>query len=201
MIIAFTGAGVSKESGIDTFQDRPGIRDYLVRSYAKQNPEKYREVMREFMDTIKGKEPNDAHIALAEYGVPVITMNVDTLHEMAGTKDIIKLHGRLPTEEEWSYCDRLYNTPVLYEDPAPMYQLGYDWIWLMEKGDIFLVIGASTYTIVSSQMRICALGTGAEVVEIQDNAGTKVREFLERNKDKIETMDVFKRRIEKYNFD
>ena len=42
MIIAFTGAGVSKESGIDTFQDRPGIRDYLVRSYANQNPEKYR---------------------------------------------------------------------------------------------------------------------------------------------------------------
>lgn len=200
MIIAFTGAGVSKESGIDTFQDRPGIRDYLVRSYAKQNPEKYREVMREFMDTIKGKEPNDAHIALAEYGVPVITMNVDTLHEMAGTKDIIKLHGRLPTEEELPYCDRLYNTPVLYEDPAPMYQSGYDWIWLMEKGDIFLVIGASTYTTVSSQMRICALGTGAEVVEIQDNAGTKVRKFLEENKDKIGSMEDFKRRIEKYNF-
>lgn len=199
MIIAFTGAGVSKESGIDTFQDRPGIRDYLVRSYAKQNPEKYREVMREFMDTIKGKTPNDAHIALAEYGVPVITMNVDTLHEMAGTKDIVKLHGRLPTEEEWPYCDRLYNTPVLYEDPAPMYQVGYDWIWLMEKGDIFLVIGASTYTIVSSQMRICAQGTGAEVVEIQDNAGTKVRKFLEENKDKIESMEAFKRRIEKYD--
>ena len=145
-----------------------------------------------------GKEPNDAHKALAEYGVPVITMNVDTLHEMAGTKDIIKLHGRLPTEEEWSYCDKLYNTPVLYEDPAPMYQKGYDWIWLLEKGDIFLVIGASTYTIVSSQMRICALGTGAEVVEIQDNAGTKVRAFLEKNKDKIESMDAFLKRIDKY---
>ena len=154
--------------------------------------------MRDFMNTMVGKEPNDAHKALAEYGIPVITMNVDTLHEMAGTTNIIKLHGRLPTEEEWSYCDKLYNTPVLYEDPAPMYQKGYDWIWLMEKGDIFLVIGASTYTIVSSQMRICALGTGAEVVEIQDNAGTKVREFLEKNKDKIESMDVFLKRIEKY---
>ena len=197
-IIAFTGAGVSKESGIDTFQDRPGIRDYLVRSYAKRNPEKYREVMREFMDTMVGKEPNDAHKALAEYGIPVITMNVDTLHEMAGTKDIIKLHGRLPTEEEWSYCDKLYNTPVLYEDPAPMYQKGYDWIWLLEKGDVFLVIGASTYTTVSSQMRICALGAGAEVVEIQDNAGTKVRAFLEKNKDKIESMDTFLKRIERY---
>ena len=198
MIIAFTGAGVSKESGIDTFQDRPGIRDYLVRSYAKKNPEKYREVMKEFVDTVSGKEPNDAHKALAEYGIPVITMNVDTLHEQAGTKNIIKLHGRLPKEDELEYCDKLYNTPVLYEDPAPMYEKGYDWIWLLEKGDIFLVIGASTYTIVSSQMRICALGAGAEVVEIQDNASVKVRQFLEKNKDKIDTMDNFLKRIHKY---
>ena len=198
MIIAFTGAGVSKESGIDTFQDRPGIRDYLVRSYAKKHPEKYREVMREFMDTMVGKEPNDAHKALAEYGIPVITMNVDILHEMAGTTDIVKLHGRLPTEEEWPRCDKLYNTPVLYEDPAPMYQKGYDWIFLLEPGDVFLVIGASDYTTVSSQMRICARGAGARVVEIQDNAGTKVRAFLENNKDKMDTMENFLKRIEKY---
>lgn len=198
MIIAFTGAGISKESGIDTFQDRPGIRDYLVRSFAKRNPEKYREVMKEFIDTMKGKEPNDAHIALAEYNIPVISMNVDNLHELAGTKNLIKLHGKLPTEEQLPYCETLYNTPVLYEDPAPMYQKGYDWIWLMEDGDIFLVIGASDYTTVSSQMRICAMGAGAKVVEIQEKASVNVRKFLEENKDKIEDMETFYRRIEKY---
>ena len=191
MIIAFTGAGISKESGIDTFQDRPGIRDYLHRSYAKRHPEKYRKVMRDFVDTVVGKEPNDAHIALAEYGIPVMTMNVDTLHEQAGTEHIIKLHGRLPNEDELDYCDKLYNTPVLYEDPAPMYEKGYDWIWLLREGDIFLVIGASTYTTVSSQMRITAMGAGAKVIEIQEQASVNVRKFLEENKDKIETMEDF----------
>lgn len=199
MIIAFTGAGISKESGIDTFQDRPGIRDFLVRSYAKSHPKEYREVMREFVETMKEKEPNDAHIALAEYNIPVITMNVDTLHEQAGTNHLIKLHGRLPTEEELPYCEKLYNTPVLYEDPAPMYQKGYDWIWLLEPNDIFLVIGASDYTNVSSQMRICAMSQGAKVVEIQEKAGINVRKFLENNKDKIESFKSFCNRIEKYN--
>ena len=80
MIIAFTGAGISKESGIDTFQDRPGIREKLYRSYALAHPQEYREVMREFVNGMKDKEPNDAHIALAEYNIPIITMNVDGLH-------------------------------------------------------------------------------------------------------------------------
>ena len=198
MIIAFTGAGISKESGIDTFQDKPGIRDFLVRSYAKTHPEKYREVMRGFIETMKDKKPNDAHIALAEYNIPVITMNVDTLHEDAGTKHLIKLHGRLPSEEELPYCDKLYNTPVLYEDPAPMYQKGYDLIWLLEKGDIFLVIGASDYTNISSQMRICALSSGAKVVEIQEKASVNVRKFLEENKEKIEAFESYTKRINKY---
>lgn len=100
MIIAFTGAGISKESGIDTFQDRPGIREKLTREYATRHPEKYIKVMEEFVSNISGKEPNDAHLALAEYGIPVITMNVDNLHELAGTKEIIKLHGRLPNREK-----------------------------------------------------------------------------------------------------
>lgn len=55
--------------------------------------------MREFVDGIKDKKPNDAHIALAEYGIPIITMNVDGLHQKAGSKNVITLHGDLPTEE------------------------------------------------------------------------------------------------------
>ena len=140
MIIAFTGAGVSKESGIDTFQDKPWIRERLTRSFAMFCPDEYRQVMRDFVDALSGKEPNDAHIALAEYNIPVITMNVDTLHEQAGTESLIKLHGRLPTEEEIPISDTLYNTPVLYGDSAPAYQDAYDMLDYMRKDDIFLVI-------------------------------------------------------------
>lgn len=194
MIIAFTGAGISKESGIDTFQDRPGIRDKLRRSYAKRHPEKFRAVMEEFLDTMVGKVPNDAHFALAEYHIPVITMNVDPLHEMAGTQKLIKVHGRLPKREELSYCEKLYNAPVLYEDPAPMYQDAYDLISGLTFGDILLVVGASTYTNFSAMIRHYAKIQGAEVVEIQDNASKKVRKFLEQNTDKIESLETYLKR-------
>ena len=41
MILAFTGAGISAQSGVPTFQEQPGIRDRLSRSYARRHPEKY----------------------------------------------------------------------------------------------------------------------------------------------------------------
>ena len=194
MIIAFTGAGISKESGIETFQDRPDVREKLCRWYAIAHPEEYREIMREFVDGIKDKEPNDAHIALAEYNIPIITMNVDGLHQKAGSRDVITLHGDLPTEEQLKYCDKLYNLPVLYGDPAPNYEKAYNIVDLLREGDIFLVIGASEYTTISTALRILARGCGAEIAEIQDHASVKVRKFLEEHEDKIGDFKDFLRR-------
>lgn len=135
--------------------------------------------MREFVDGIKDKKPNDAHIALAEYDIPIITMNVDGLHQKAGSKNVITLHGDLPTEEQLEYCDKLYNLPVLYGDPAPNYEKAYNAVDSLREGDIFLVIGASEYTTISNALRVLAKSCGAIVVEIQDHASVKVREFLE----------------------
>ena len=197
MIIAFTGAGVSKESGIDTFQDRPGIRDYLTRDFAQENPEKFREVMREFVETVSGKEPNDAHKALADYGVPIITMNVDMLHEDAGSEYVLKVHGRLPCEEELGYCDKLRGVPVLYGDAAPNYNKAFNWVDILGPEDVLLVIGASEYTLFSSQIRQAAYFNGVEVYEIQDSASVKVRKYLENNIDKLVGMDKLRYNIEK----
>lgn len=194
MIIAFTGAGISKESGIQTFNDRPDIRSKLVRSYANAHPEEYRKVMREFVGSIRDKSPNDAHIALAEYDIPIITMNVDGLHEKAGSKKIIPIHGTLPTDEELEYCDKLYNKPVLYEDPAPEYSTAFDFLDRLKEGDIFLVIGASEYTQIAFMLRQFARSCGAVVAEIQDNASVKVREFLEIRKNKIESLEDYLKR-------
>lgn len=185
-IIAFTGAGISKDSGIDTFQDRPGIRDKLTRTYAMTHPAEYKKVIEEFRNNIKDKEPNDAHIALAEYKIPIITMNVDDLHEKAGTIDIIKLHGRLPNDEEMIAPHLLKETPVLYEDKAPKYQIAFDKMNELSTGDIFLVIGASDYTTIACNLKLSAIIHGAEIIEIQENAKINVRKELERliNNDK-----------------
>lgn len=177
-VVAFTGAGISKESGIDTFQDRPGIREKLTRSFANRHPEEYKKIMREFCDSVKGKQPNNAHKALANYGVQIITMNVDTLHEQAGSTDILKLHGRLPNEDELKHCNRLFNTPVLYEDAAPEYEKAYGIVTNLQKGDYFLVIGASRYTSIACDLRYMADDAGAKIVEIQNNASTEVERVL-----------------------
>lgn len=183
MIMAFTGAGISAASGIPTFQDQEGIRDKLERGFATKHPEEYNEVITKMKETCDKAEPNDAHIALAEYKIPVITMNVDELHQRAGTKNIIPVHGTFPNI-------------VLYGDPAPNYQLAYDWVNRLMPGDMFIIIGTSYYTNISFQLKMCALSRGADVIEINQKAETEVRKTLEMYKREIENFDVW---IHKYD--
>ena len=180
-IIAFTGAGISKDSGIDTFQERPGIREFLTRDVATNTPELYLDALRGIMDNIKGKLPNDAHMALYEYGIEVITMNVDGLHEAAGSEPLT-LHGTLPSDNEMHLAHKLLNKPVLYGDPAPNYYVAEKMICDAEPGSILLVIGASESTVFSVYLRDLANRMALEVVEIQNNASTEVRAFLEKHK-------------------
>lgn len=95
-IIVFTGAGISKKSGIPTFDETPGIRDKLSRWFAMSNPDEYKAVIDSFVETISKAEPNAAHHAIAKYGLPVITMNIDKLHERAAidpNQTIVAVHG------------------------------------------------------------------------------------------------------------
>ena len=65
---------------------------------------------------MNGAKPNDAHIALAEYHIPIITMNIDGLHKLAGS-DALELHGGLPKDDEMDIAYSLFNNSVLYGDP------------------------------------------------------------------------------------
>ena len=98
-ILAFTGAGISKQSNIPTFMERPDVREKLFRSYANSHHVEYNEVIKQLKANMNGAKPNDAHIALAEYHVPIITMNIDGLHKLAGS-DALELHGGLPEDDE-----------------------------------------------------------------------------------------------------
>jgi len=164
-IIAFSGAGISAESNIPTFQDIPGIREKLTRDYATTYPKEYAKVIAELKSVIDKAEPNAAHISLAEYDILVITMNIDDLHQKAGSKNVIAVHGSI-------------DNIVLYGDMAPMYSVALDRVLKMNKDDIFLVIGASLSTMFSYQIKEAAKYAGAQVVEIQEKAAEKVPEFL-----------------------
>lgn len=183
MVIAFTGAGISKESGISTFMERPDVRDKLFRSYANKYPLSYNDTIRELKESMKDALPNDAHKALFEYKIPIITMNIDGLHEKAGS-EVLALHGTLPSDEELSYAYKLYNKPVLYEDEAPNYIKAYDIVNKLTSKDILLVIGCSYHTSIACSLRDIAKSKGAKIIEINSNAATRVREVLEELSEK-----------------
>jgi NAD-dependent deacetylase len=104
-IVAFTGAGISTESGIPDFRSAQGIWSkydpYEYGSYEGflKDPTKYWTMGKESRKIIVKAEPNLAHKALAklehEYGKlkSVITQNVDFLHSKAGNSNVLELHG------------------------------------------------------------------------------------------------------------
>ena len=176
-IVAFTGAGISKQSNIPTFMERPDVREKLFRNYANNHHEEYNEVIKQLKANMNGAEPNDAHIALAEYDIPIITMNIDGLHKQAGS-DALELHGGLPEEDELSIAWSLFNNPVLYGDPAPNYQKAYEMVGALKKNDIFIVIGCSYHTAIACDLREVAKSRGAKIIEIQEDAAHNVRKVL-----------------------
>ena len=104
-LVILSGAGISKESGIDTFRDKDGLwkkHDALKLASIEgwnKDPQAvldfYNARRRQLLDV----QPNKAHELLAElekwYDVTIITQNVDDLHERAGSSHVIHLHGEL----------------------------------------------------------------------------------------------------------
>ena len=183
MIIALTGAGISKASGIPTFEDQGDLRNYLSRDYANNYPKEFKKLMNELDKKCIAANPNDAHYALAEYKVPIITMNIDSLHSRAGSEHILEVHGSL--------CNK---NVVLYGDEAPLYKYAYNWADRLNSNDVLLIIGTSLYTRFSREIVQIAKNHSVEIITINQNAEEDVRANLEKVKDKIESYEDFIKR-------
>ena len=104
-ILVFTGAGISKESGIPTFRDMDGMwKKYDAMKLAsidgfEEKPEAVLDFYNARRRNLMEVEPNYAHLMLAElekqHDVTIITQNVDDLHERAGSSHVLHLHGEL----------------------------------------------------------------------------------------------------------
>jgi NAD-dependent deacetylase len=104
-IVVLTGAGISAESGISTFRDKDGIwakvdyREVATPEGFRRNPQRVLDFYNMRRKASGHAKPNAAHQALAELerehggSVLVVTQNVDSLHEAAGTKNLIHMHG------------------------------------------------------------------------------------------------------------
>lgn len=127
-----SGAGVSKESGIDTFRDSGGLWEkHDINDVASiegwcRNPKLVLDFYNARRMQLADVEPNKAHKIIAEleefFDVTVITQNVDNLHERAGSTKVIHLHGEL--------------TKVRGEDDYDNpFDIGYKEIHLGDKSD------------------------------------------------------------------
>jgi len=168
-LIIFTGAGISAESGLKTFRDANGLWEgFDVHEVAtprawQKNPELVLRFYNERRQNVKEAKPNKAHKIIAEleqhFYVHVITQNIDDLHERAGSKNIMHLHGEIfkmrseqndeviyPISGDINVGDKapdgfqLRPHIVWFEEPVPMMD---DALMLASQADIFVVIGTS----------------------------------------------------------
>lgn len=114
-IVFFGGAGVSTESGIPDFRSQDGLyhQEYeyppetiISHSFYRRNPEEFFRFYKNRM-VITDAKPNKAHLALARLEQQgklkaVITQNIDGLHQMAGSGEVLELHGSVHR----NYCER-----------------------------------------------------------------------------------------------
>ncbi len=169
-VVVLTGAGISAESGCNTFRDNNGLwRKHRVEEVAspvawQQTPQLVLDFYNERRKKLFSAEPNAGHLALAKleksYHVEMITQNVDDLHERAGSKHVLHLHGELKKARSTADPNLVYELKhwelkqgdlcekgsqlrphiVWFGEPVPMFEQA---IALAKKADIFIVVGTS----------------------------------------------------------
>lgn len=168
-LVVLTGAGISAESGLKTFRDSDGLWEgYDIQEVAtatawRRNPALVQEFYNMRRKNVKDAKPNKAHFVLAElekdFDVHIITQNIDDLHERAGSKNILHLHGEIlkmrseinesliyPIEDDIKMGDRsedgaqLRPHIVWFEEAVPMME---DAIRIVKQAEIFLIVGTS----------------------------------------------------------
>lgn len=171
-IVVLTGAGVSAESGIDTFRDGGGlweqhrVEDVATPEAFERDPDlvlRFYDMRRE---AIQAKQPNAAHLALARLDrawsgeLLIVTQNVDDLHERAGARRVLHMHG----EHLNAWCTACglrspWTGPLIDRPPCPQCgeaALRPDVVWFGEvpyhmevifaalrMADLFVSIGTS----------------------------------------------------------
>jgi NAD-dependent deacetylase len=169
-IVVLTGAGISAESGIRTFRDSDGlweehrIEDVATFDAWQRNPGLVLDFYNQRRKQLYEVKPNKGHNALVElekkFDVRIITQNVDDLHEQAGSRNVLHLHGELKKVrstvddtliyelEGWElkkgdFCEKgsqLRPHIVWFGEAVPMIEKAME---LSAQADIFIVIGTS----------------------------------------------------------
>lgn len=196
--VAFTGAGISQESGISTYRGAGGLWNTAspktsTIDFFMNDPAAYWEVARERGATLLAAHPNPAHLALVDlerdgHLAAVVTQNVDGLHRLAGSGEVIELHGsgrevvcltcgnREPRSHVHARLDEempprclkcggghLKPAAVFFGEAMPVSATARAFE-LAEACDLMLVVGSSLVVYPAAQVPLAARQAGAPLV-------------------------------------
>jgi len=198
--VALTGAGISVESGLGTFRGKAGLWSRYdpavvasIESFMR-DPRKFWEFAREIGWTFLNAKPNAAHIALAELERMrrldcVITQNIDGLHQRAGSRCVIEIHGNAGriictrcsvgyatekivdriAQQDVPTCDRcggsLKPDVILFGEPLP--KRAFDQaVKKVRSAELLLTVGTSLEVYPAASLPEIAKKSGAKIISI-----------------------------------
>jgi len=195
-IVILTGAGVSVESGIASFRDRNGVwakhdwRDYATPDAFARNPRRVLDFYNKRRRALADVQPNEAHHALARLegafsgDFLLVTQNVDDLHEAAGSRKLVHMHGELNA----ALCEACgmrcrWRGDMTIDSACPscsaVGRMRPDVVWFGEmpyqmdriyralgKADLFVAIGTSGHVYPAADFITEARHAGARTVEL-----------------------------------
>ncbi len=198
-IVILTGAGVSSESGIPTYRGRKGLwgrpelRAMAEARALQQTPRLAWEFFQQMREALSGSRPNAAHYALAEMDevvrpqarAVVVTQNIDSLHQAAGSRRVVELHGNA-SRFRCMVCGCLHDCLpmqlaelpprcacggiirpdiVLFGEPLPTaaWQEAQS---LVEQAVVLVVVGTSLEVEPAASLPVAALQRGILIVEV-----------------------------------
>lgn len=211
-IVFFTGAGISQESGIQTFRDAGGLWEgYDIQEVASidgwnRNPVLVLDFYNKRRRQLLMAHPNKAHLLINDFEnffeVQVITQNVDDLHERSGSKNVLHLHGELLKSRNINHAHPIYQCrgDILLGDTDEYgYQLRPHIVWfgeevpameaaidLVKDVDIFVVIGTSLQVYPAANL-LAYVPSSAALFYIDPNPGLSWSNLYFKRKEQIRT--------------
>lgn len=203
--VVLTGAGISAESGLQTFRDSGGlwegcrVEDVCTPEAFARSPQTVIDFYNARRRAAAAAEPNAAHFALADleraYDVQIITQNVDDLHERAGSGKVLHLHGELnklrstvdeneilPWRGDQTLADRdsrgrpLRPHIVWFGEAVPLIE---EAVRLVEAADTVIVVGTSLKVYpAASLLHYARFGVPVYLIDPKPNADVSGVEIL-----------------------
>ena len=203
--VVLTGAGISAESGLQTFRDSGGlwegcrVEDVCTPEAFARSPQTVIDFYNARRRAAAAAEPNAAHFALADlgraYDVQIITQNVDDLHERAGSGKVLHLHGELnklrstvdeseilPWQGDQTLADRdsrgrpLRPHIVWFGEAVPLIE---EAVRLVEAADTVIVVGTSLKVYpAASLLHYARFGVPVYLIDPKPNADVSGVEIL-----------------------